>query len=68
MLFLNWLALLQFKVVYEKMSKSKYNGISPDDMVKEYGADVTRLGVLFMVRAHTGCISTDSFAYFLNCN
>lgn len=34
-------------VGYEKMSKSKYNGVDPDDMVATWGADTTRLFVLF---------------------
>ena len=33
-------------VVYEKMSKSKYNGIAPEEVVGKYGADVTRLFML----------------------
>jgi len=32
----------------EKMAKSKLNGVSPDDVVAEYGADVMRLYELFM--------------------
>lgn len=35
------------KVQLEKMSKSKRNGVSPDDMAKAYGADTLRLFVLF---------------------
>lgn len=38
---------LQLDVVWEKMSKSKGNGVNPDDMVKKYGADVCRLFMLF---------------------
>jgi leucyl-tRNA synthetase len=34
-------------VGYEKMSKSKYNGVDPDEMVATWGADTTRLFVLF---------------------
>ncbi len=32
----------------EKMSKSKLNGVSPDEMIEEYGADALRLYELFM--------------------
>ncbi|MBP6633718.1 MAG: leucine--tRNA ligase [Kofleriaceae bacterium] len=32
----------------EKMSKSKYNVVNPDDMCNEYGADAMRLYELFM--------------------
>ncbi len=32
----------------EKMSKSKLNGVSPDEMVEEYGADALRLYEMFM--------------------
>lgn len=32
----------------EKMSKSKLNGVSPDEMIQEFGADSLRLYVLFM--------------------
>ncbi len=35
------------KVAVEKMSKSKYNGVDPDDMVSIYGADAARIFVLF---------------------
>lgn len=31
----------------ERMSKSKGNGVDPNDMVEAYGADVTRLFILF---------------------
>ena len=34
--------------VWEKMSKSKFNGVDPDLMIQRYGADVTRLASLFM--------------------
>ena len=32
----------------EKMSKSKLNGVSPDEIIEEYGADTLRLYELFM--------------------
>jgi leucyl-tRNA synthetase len=32
----------------EKMSKSKLNGVSPDEMIEEFGADALRLYELFM--------------------
>ncbi|HUQ04498.1 MAG TPA: leucine--tRNA ligase [Kofleriaceae bacterium] len=33
---------------FEKMSKSRYNVVNPDDMCEEYGADALRLYELFM--------------------
>lgn len=36
------------EVLVEKMSKSKLNGVTPDDMVEEYGADALRLYEMFM--------------------
>lgn len=35
------------KVSYEKMSKSKYNGVDPGATIAKYGADVTRAHMLF---------------------
>lgn len=32
----------------EKMSKSRYNVVNPDDVIKEYGADTIRLYEMFM--------------------
>ena len=44
------------EVVYEKMSKSKYNGVDPVEMIKLYGSDVVRLFILFKVRGWAyGC-------------
>lgn len=38
----------KLKSQIDKMSKSKLNGISPDDIIKEYGADSLRLYEMFM--------------------
>jgi leucyl-tRNA synthetase len=32
---------------YEKMSKSKFNGVAPGDVVNQYGADTARMFILF---------------------
>jgi leucyl-tRNA synthetase len=34
-------------VSYEKMSKSKYNGVDPSTCISKYGADATRAHILF---------------------
>lgn len=34
-------------VSYEKMSKSKYNGVDPSEFISKYGADATRAHMLF---------------------
>ena len=39
------------RVAVEKMSKSKYNGVDPDDMVAIYGADAVRIFALFAAPA-----------------
>jgi leucyl-tRNA synthetase len=39
------------KVAVEKMSKSKFNGVDPDDMVMIYGADAVRIFALFAAPA-----------------
>jgi len=39
------------KVAVEKMSKSKYNGVDPDDMIAVYGADAARIFALFAAPA-----------------
>jgi leucyl-tRNA synthetase len=35
------------EVFYEKMSKSKYNGIDPEQVLAKYGADTARMFILF---------------------
>ncbi|MBD2256165.1 leucine--tRNA ligase [Pseudanabaena sp. FACHB-2040] len=35
------------EVFYEKMSKSKYNGVDPKDVLAKYGADTARMFILF---------------------
>ncbi len=39
------------KVAVEKMSKSKFNGVDPDDMILIYGADAARIFALFAAPA-----------------
>ena len=34
-------------VFYEKMSKSKYNGVDPQQVLEKYGADTARMFILF---------------------
>ncbi len=35
------------EVLFEKMSKSKYNGVDPESVIKKYGADTARMFILF---------------------
>ncbi|NDJ16762.1 leucine--tRNA ligase [Myxacorys almedinensis] len=35
------------EVVFEKMSKSKHNGVAPGDVIDKYGADTARMFILF---------------------
>jgi len=44
------------KVAVEKMSKSKYNGVDPDDMISIYGADAVRIFALFAAPAENELI------------
>ena len=37
----------KLEVFYEKMSKSKYNGIDPQEILARYGADTARMFILF---------------------
>ncbi len=34
---------------WEKMSKSKYNGVNPQEVINQYGADTVRVFMLFKV-------------------
>ena len=34
-------------VFYEKMSKSKYNGVAPEDVIEQYGVDTARMFAMF---------------------
>ncbi|HLW72471.1 MAG TPA: leucine--tRNA ligase [Candidatus Babeliales bacterium] len=44
----------------EKMSKSKGNVVSPDDMIAKYGSDVLRMYILFMGPPELDCEWQDS--------
>ncbi|HUF03978.1 MAG TPA: leucine--tRNA ligase [Aridibacter sp.] len=48
------------KVAVEKMSKSKHNGVDPDDMISIYGADAVRLFVLFAAPAENELVWQES--------
>uniref|UniRef100_A0A670Z3H5 leucine--tRNA ligase n=1 Tax=Pseudonaja textilis TaxID=8673 RepID=A0A670Z3H5_PSETE len=37
----------KLQVSWDKMSKSKYNGIEPEDIIQKYGIDTVRLYILF---------------------
>ncbi len=37
----------KLEVLYEKMSKSKYNGVDPQQVLGKYGADTARMFILF---------------------
>jgi leucyl-tRNA synthetase len=37
----------KLEIVFEKMSKSKHNGVAPGDVVGKYGADTARMFILF---------------------
>ncbi|XP_075684703.1 leucine--tRNA ligase, mitochondrial [Rhinoderma darwinii] len=37
----------KLQITWEKMSKSKHNGVDPEEMVAKYGIDTTRLYLLF---------------------
>ncbi len=35
------------EIIYEKMSKSKYNGVDPEKVINKYGTDTARMFILF---------------------
>ncbi len=37
----------KLEILFEKMSKSKYNGIDPEVVINKYGADTARMFILF---------------------
>ncbi len=37
----------KLEIIYEKMSKSKYNGVDPSSVIDKYGADTARMFILF---------------------
>jgi leucyl-tRNA synthetase len=37
----------RLEVFFEKMSKSKYNGVAPEDVIADYGVDTARMFVMF---------------------
>jgi len=37
----------ELEILFEKMSKSKYNGIDPETVISKYGADTARMFILF---------------------
>ncbi|HEY9675583.1 MAG TPA: leucine--tRNA ligase [Waterburya sp.] len=37
----------KLEVSYKTMSKSKYNGVAPEEVIKKYGADTARMFILF---------------------
>ena len=39
------------KESWEKMSKSKCNGVDPQEVIEEYGADTVRVFMLFKVKS-----------------
>jgi leucyl-tRNA synthetase len=48
------------KYAVERMSKSKGNGVDPDDMVRDFGADAARLFVLFAAPAENELVWHES--------
>lgn len=50
-------------VQWEKMSKSKYNGVNPDNLISKYGCDTTRLFILADVPPATSRHWSDTSEY-----
>jgi leucyl-tRNA synthetase len=48
------------KYAVERMSKSKGNGVDPDDMVRDFGADAARLFILFAAPAENELVWHES--------
>lgn len=46
--FYHWENQEELRSQIDKMSKSKLNGVSPDDVIEEFGADALRLYIMFM--------------------
>lgn len=46
--YFHWETGEELRSQVEKMSKSKLNGVSPDDVIEEYGSDALRLYSMFM--------------------
>lgn len=52
---------------WEKMSKSKYNGVDPQDMLDTYGVDATRLCILANVAPKSDRHWSDDGMYVVVC-
>ncbi len=50
-------------VSWEKMSKSKHNGVDPEVIVQRYGADAVRLFMLFKVGVVSQCYHNNDSGY-----
>lgn len=54
-------------IAWEKMSKSKMNGVEPTEMISQYGCDTTRLIILADVApmSHRNWSTTSKYFSFL---
>lgn len=60
----------QLQVSWEKMSKSKHNGIDPEEVVQQYGIDTVRLYILYAAPPEQDIlwdVKSECFV-FLNCH